>query len=218
MRKGEAKLSAKSLDERRRSIGAKCHPAMSELAQVLGDSIEALKSLGPNPSKEAIAEIQTELDERIGEIQRQYSGPVSPAPNTFAAQTIFSKSAMESESDALGVVEWLHWERHRVPMQPDAKAMHNRDWDASRRLQRTMHDLEQLRCGKGPIQPFKVDMDHWSFFEVLWCSGIEGLTPDELAIFFDDFCPCCSEMHEPESLKKQRARFRKALEAEIQAH
>jgi hypothetical protein len=212
MRKGEAKLNAKSLDESRRSIGAKCHPAMSELAQVWGDSIEALKSLGPNPSREVIAEIQNKLDERIKEIQRQYSGPVPPAPNTFAAQTIFSKSAIESESDALGVVEWLHWERHRVSMQRDAEGMKKRDWNASRRAQRTVSDLEQLRCGRGPIQPFKVDMEHWSFFEVLWGLGIEGLTPEELAIFFGDFCPCGSETHEPESLKKQRARFRKALE------
>jgi hypothetical protein len=212
MPKGEAKLNPKSVEERRNSILRKCHPAMFEFVLIWREGIDALKKMGPSPPKEAIAEIENKFYEKLEEIHREYSGAVSPEPNRFAAQIIFSKSAMESNSDALGVTEWLHFERHRVPMQHDAARLSARDWDASRRLQRTVSDLEQLRCGGGPIQAFKTDREHWSLFATLWGLGIEKLTSDELAVFFDDVCACWSETHEPESLTKQRARFRRVLD------
>ena len=216
MRKGDPKPNPKSLQERiqerRNSIAAKCHPAIFELAQLWGESIEAFKNLGPNPPRELIAKIETRVDERLKEIHRQYSGPVPPAPKTFAAQTILSKPAMESESDARGVIEWLHWERHKVPLKQDVQKAQGGDWNASRRVQRTVSDLEQIRCGKSPIRPFKCNLEHWNMFETLWGFGLERLTPEELAIFFGDFCPCGAETHEPDAMEKQRGRFKKALE------
>src|SRR5581483_2274600 len=209
---GEAKVNPKSVEERRNSISLKCHPAMFDLAQLWRDSIEAFMKLGPNPSKKAIAEIESRFDAKLEEIRRQHSGAVPPDPNRFAAQIIFSKAAIESESDALGVAEQLHWQRHRVAMRHDVARLAAPDWDVSCRVQCTVSDLEQLRCGQGPIQAPKVDLEHGSLFEVLWGFGIERLTSEELAVFFDDACTCGCEAHDPEMLSRQRLRFRRALE------
>lgn len=219
MRRDEPKLLVERVQERaekrQESIVAKCHPAIFELAQLWRESIEARKSLGTNPPPELIAEIDAKMEERLKAIKKKYSGPVSPAPNTFAAQIIFSDSALKSQSDGQGIIESLHWERWKTPLRQDVEKARARDWDASRRVQRTISDLEQLRCGKGPIQPFKGDVEHGNMFDVLWGFGIERLTPEETADFFDSYCPCGSEGHDPDALKKQRARFQKVLSKSI---
>ncbi len=194
------------------SIQAKCHPASFELAQLLKDSIRAMQALGPNPPGQISARIERKVHGRLQEIHRKYSGSASPAPDTFPAQVLFSKMALKSESDDQGVKEWIHWKRHKRPMKQDVRGMQTRDWEASRRVLRTVGDSEQLRCGKGPIRPFKGDIEHSTVFETLWGLGLERLTTEELTDFFDKYCPCGTEIHDPESLKKQRARFRKALQ------
>jgi len=205
-------------EKRQESIIEKCHPATFELAQLFKECIEARKALGANLSPELIAKIDARMEERLEAIKRKYSGPVPPGPNTFAAQIIFSDEALTSESDTQGIVETLHWERWKIPLKQDLEKVRARDWDASRRVQRTISDLEQLRCGEGPIQRFRGNLEHSNMFQVLWGFGIENLTPLELADFFDSFCPCGSaEPHDPDALKKQRARFQIVLSKSIAA-
>jgi hypothetical protein len=74
--------------------------------------------------------------------------------------------------------------------------------------------MERIRCGK-PIRPFKGNLEHQSMFESFWGFGIERLNPDELADFFDQFCPCASEGHDPDALKKHRARFARSIAPSI---
>jgi hypothetical protein len=232
-------------DKRWNSITAKCHPAIFELAQLWKELIEARKKLTPdsnaakylptifelaqlwneireatkNPMpdliNQAMVEIEERMEKRLQEIFQKYSGPVPPAPNTFAAQTIFSNQALESKSDAQGIAEMIHWERHRIPLIQDLRKMAARNWGASQRVQRTFSDLEKLRCGEGPIQSFKIDLQHWNIFDVLWGFGLERLTPTELADFFDKFCPCGSEAHDTDSLKKRHARYKRANQRAI---
>jgi len=217
MRKGEPKLPIERLkklaEKRRESILEKCHPAIFELAGLLKETIEAQNSLRSNSPRELEDEIEAKAHKRLEEIRRKYSGPVQPAPNTFAAQMIHSDAALKSESDALGVAEWIHWERHKIPAKIDLKKRQAGDWDASRRILRTARDLEQLRCGRGPLQRPKGNLEHSNVFEVLWGLGIEKLTPLELTDFFEAHCPCESEEHDPDALKKQRNRFQNALQS-----
>ncbi len=215
MRKSEPKPLVKRLEDlakrRQESIVAKCHPAIFELAQLWKDSIKAFKALEPSRPHELIAEIEAHLGNRLAEIHRNYSGPAPPNPKTFTAQIIFSEEALTSKSDAQGIAEILHFERHKIPLKVDLQKRQVRDWNATQRVLRTHRDLEQLRCGKGPIQRFKGDIEHSNMFETLWGFGLERLTSEELADFFDTYCPCGSEAHDPDALKKQRARFQKAL-------
>jgi hypothetical protein len=216
VKKGQAKPSGEAQPEQRwESMRAKCHPAIFELAQLWKDSIEALNRLGPNSSQESRIEIEAKQEQRLSEIKQKYSGPIQPAPHTFAAQTIFSESALNSEVDAQGVLEIIHFQRHNRLFEQDSEKMRAGDWDASRRIQRTFADLEQIRCGKGPIRKFKVDVGHWNIFETLWGFGIEQLTAEELADFLDKYCPCGVEEHDQDSLRKQRTRFKRILQKAI---
>jgi len=155
------------------------------------------------------AEIENKFGKGLDEIQRKYSGPVPPPPNTFTAQILFRDVA--NESDAEGIAEWLHFERHRVTMKADLDERQKGSWPATQRVLRTANDLERLRCGK-KIYPFKGDLEHSCMFRNLWGFGLEKLTPEELADLFDLYCPCGCEGHDPDSLKKQRNRFRDLLE------
>lgn len=211
MRKGEAKPVVKRLEElarkRHESIADKCHPALFELGPLWKESILALRSLGHTPPPELLAEIMAKLDTGLREIHRRYSGPVSPAPDTFAAQVIW-KDAVHV-SDEHGVTEWLHFQRHGVPLKVDHEKARQRNWDACRRVLRTHSDLARLYCGER-IKPFKSNLEHSSMFQTLWGFGIEKLTPEELADLFDKFCPCgIEDAHDPDALRKQRTRFQR---------
>jgi hypothetical protein len=215
MRKGQAasleERLKQSLARRWESIVAKCHPAIFELAGTWKESIEALQALGANRPVDLISKIETHMEEELAKIHRKYSGPVQPPPGKFATQTIFSDSALVSETDEQGVTEYVHFGRHKVPWKEDLEAISKRDYAASKRVQRTLGDLEKLRCAKGPIQPFKGDLEHSSIFQLLWGFGIELLTREELADFLDAFCPCGNQGHDSDALKKQRNRFAKTL-------
>jgi len=202
MRRGEPNLPVKRTEERFdkiwESITSKCHPAIFELGQLWKE----------NPSSER-------MEKRLREIHRKYSGPIPPAPNTFATQIIFRNETLASRDDGLGIAEALHFERHRSPLKVDLRKILARDFKASKRILRTLNELEQLRCGKGPIPPFKSNLEHSGIFEALWGFGIEKLTSEELATFFDQYCRCGSDAHDPDALKKHRARFQTTLIAAI---
>jgi hypothetical protein len=216
MKKGQPKSVVQRVEDlaekRRNSIQLKCHPALFELAPLWKESITEFKRLGPNAPKERLAELEQKFDKRLEEIHAKYSGPIPPAPNTFAAQTIFRNG--ENMSDTDGIADWVHFDRHKVPLKHDLERRENRDWSSTSRVLRTATDMEQLRCGK-PIRPFKGNLEHQSMFESFWGFGLERLSPDELADFFDQFCPCAREGHDPDALKKHRARFARAIAPSI---
>jgi hypothetical protein len=192
-----------------KSIQEKCHPAMFEMAQLFKESIEALKNAGPNPSREAVQAIDARLDERVLEINKRYPDLAQFNSRAFIDQSIFSEAAFTS--DSRGVFEWIHFERHRIPFKQDGEDLRKGDWEASRRVQRTTADAEQLRCGKGPIIPFQGNLDHSNIFEMLWGLGIGKLTQQELVDFFDKYCPCGIEAHDSNVLRKYRVRFQRLL-------
>lgn len=216
MKKGQARPVVQRVEDlakkRKNSILKKCHPALFDLAALWKESISEFKRLGSNPPKERLAELEQELDNRLQEIQAKYSGPLPPAPNTFAAQTIFRNDENISEVD--GIADWIHFDRHKIPLKHDLERRRNKDWNSTNRVLRTVTDMEQLRCGK-PIRPFKGNLEHQGMFENFWGFGIERLSPEELADFFDQFCPCANEGHEPDALKKHRARFARSIASAI---
>ena len=212
MKRGQARPVVQRIedlaDRRRKSIRLKCHPALFELAPLWKESITNFKRLGSNAPKERVAELEQKFNKRLDEIQAKYSGSQPPAPNTFAAQTIFRNE--EGMSDADGIADWIHFDRHKIPLKDDLEGRQNRDWDSTNRVLRTVTDIEQLRCGK-PIRPFKGNLEHQNMFENFWGFGIEKLSPEELTDFFNQFCPCDIEGHDPDTLKKHRARFKRSI-------
>jgi hypothetical protein len=217
VKKGHAKSVVQRVEDlaekRQHSIQLKCHPALFELAPLWKESITEFKRLGPNPPKERVAELEQKFNRRLDEIQTKYSGPQPPAPNSFAAQTIFRNE--EGVPDADGIADWIHFDRHKIPLKNDLERRKNKDWDSASRVLRTETDMERLRCGK-PIRPFKGHLEHQNVFENFWGFGIDKLSPEELADFFNQFCPCNSEGHDPDALKKHRARFKRSIERFVQ--
>jgi hypothetical protein len=191
MKKGQAKSVVQRIEDltekRKKSIQLKCHPALFELASLWKESIIEFKRLGSNAPENQLTELKQKFEMGLENIQAKYSGPNPPAPNTFAAQTIFRNE--ENMSDADGIADWIHFDRHRVPLKRDLERRQNRDWSSANRVLRTVSDMEQLRCGN-PIRPFKGNLEHQNMFENFWGFGIEKLNPEELADFFDQFCPC----------------------------
>jgi hypothetical protein len=105
----------------------------------------------------------------------------------------------------------MHFVRYGIPLRADLKKREHGDWKATKRVLRTEWKYEELRCHQKTFSgKFKCDFDHWQMFVVLWSLGIEELTPEELADFFDWFC-YCGEEHSAEGLKKQRGRLQKLL-------
>jgi len=214
MRKGQAKVRDRVVgpaEKRQESILAKCHPALFELAPLWKEAMQEIKRLGASPAVERVAELKGRIERKLEDIKRRHSGPVPPPPNTFTAQIIHSEAI---ESEAEGVAEWLHFERHRVPLKADVAKHRARDRSATHRILRTASDLARLYCGQR-IQPFKSDLEHSGMFENFWGFGLERLTSEELADFFDWYCPCGSEGHDPEALKRQRDRFKRTLSRAI---
>jgi hypothetical protein len=187
------------------------------MAKLWKDVIEGLKKAGKNPPKEAVDQLNSTFEKRVVEINARYPDLAQFNSQAFTDQSIFSDEAFQAGSgDYRGIIEWLHFERHRVPFKHDLREMKNGNWDASLRVQRTFGDAEKLRCKRGPILPFKGNLEHSNIFESFWGLGIERLTEEELADFFDKYCPCGLEAHDPNALTKHRRRFEKGLLAAIE--
>lgn len=75
--------------------------------------------------------------------------------------------------------------------------------ESSDQLQRIIQDGHKLRYGES-VEPTKGKIDHRIMFSFGLGLGLEELTGEELATFFDTFCPTCSKEHDPESLSRQR--------------
>lgn len=61
-----------------------------------------------------------------------------------------------------------------------------------------------------PIKPPKTDVFHRMAFMLGWKAGLWELKPRELASCFDEICPL-HEVHDPDNLRKQRARAARAI-------
>jgi hypothetical protein len=197
-------------EKRREEIKLKLHPALFKMLESYKESVEALKLLGPNPPRELAEEICERSERQDVEIFVQHSGCVQAPENYFPVQTMFSNAALESVSDAQGVVEWIHWMRHGTTFEDDVKRMQT-DYEASLRVQRTFSDFEALRFGRG-LKRFKGELDHTCVFKFGIGLGLELLTPAELADLFAEYCPCGSDDHAPDTLSHLRDRFLKRLE------
>jgi hypothetical protein len=210
MRKGASLLERIQTARERRSdsIVRKCHPIVFELAPLYKEAVQAADGLHQTMTPELLQTIREKFTKQVGDIFAKYPDLEKHLPEKAIETSIHSDAAFEN--DAQGFVEALHWHRHRVPLKTDMRKIAQKNWEASCRAMRTERDFLQLQCGKTPIQPFKNDIEHAAMFEIFWDFGMADLTPEELADFFDMYCPD-GHNHEPDGLKRQRARFEKDL-------
>jgi len=212
-----AESTIRGIKRRAAAIERKIHPALPELLNALKEAEVAQKSLSAsNRTPKRLQEIETQFEKELDRIQRKYSGPVQSPKGTFGVEGIYTEGALSSGREERAVAEYVHWHRHKKSFEKDTHEMRAKDHAASRRVQRTFRDYEMLRCGQGPIKPFKGDADHWDFFATGWGLGLEKLSPEELADFADCYCLCGEERHNADNLKQQRLRFKKAREEALE--
>lgn len=192
------------------------------LATILKNAKEAEKLLGlgitPQQKTEIAKRVISERDKlfeqsakEIVDIDNRYK----PLPESKLCFPYLTDSPRENESRAL--FEWLHWERHHESLGRAREADQRGDLKAWERLARTAKDWRTIVFKKGAIKPFQGGIYHRDIFTIglSFASGMENLTGEELAEFFDDFCPC-EKTHDARALQKQRKRLLKDLEAATQ--
>jgi hypothetical protein len=115
----------------------------------------------------------------------------------------------------LEMMEFIAEQRYGRPLYQLVEEDRRHTKESSGKVLRIMQDAHKLRYGEG-VQPPKGKMDHRIIFGFAIGRGLEKLTAEELAAFFDEFCPFCQGEHDPDALRRQRENFinqiQKALE------
>lgn len=154
-----------------------------------------------------------EYFEAVNRLREEYKGSKSGAPVAadliYLAPRSFPLSVNEA---AQGIVEWLHWNRFRIPLWQDALKADHGDLTASKRVLRTAGEYEERRLNPNWEPKFKHDLDHAAIFEMGLALGLEHLTEEELSECFDALCPC-GQSHSSDALRKQRDRIVEDLRA-----
>jgi hypothetical protein len=192
---------------------AKIHPALVDFATLYKESVAAWKALGPNPSWERIAPIDEKRQEKLEEIRKKYAD-VRLGSSAFDLIYVDGPTAWPpSQRDKdQGFLENTYWKHYKEPLWIALQKVQQGDINAYRRVTRIGEYYQRRRVGQGPMKPAKGDPDHSDLLEMGLDMGLDRLTPEELADFFDAFCPC-GKIHDADALKKQRLRTRKALRA-----
>jgi hypothetical protein len=203
-------LSSVKKRERQKSWKEKVHPALPEILLIYKDSQETLSGSGPNQltqdaQKRRARVLQTREDllKRYPELQ-----PGSPSNHITAASARFTSQ----RDNLLGILEWLCWRRFGQPLATLVAEEKAGNLVAHDKVSRLRNELWHLVHGRGSIEPFKGNSRHSEIMELGLNLGLDALTDEELADCFDEFCRCGKD-HDPDALKKQRARVRKQLEA-----
>jgi hypothetical protein len=155
--------------------------------------------------RERVRELSRETDEKLVDIDKRYK-PFSFNPLAFSYLTLDPPS-----SDAEGIFEWLHFQRHGEGYWTTAMKDANGEIGAWDRISRTEKDFRIAVLGQGPIKPFRFDVEHRQLLELIICFEDQRLTAEELAHCVDCYCACGREHHEVNTLKRLRAR----LEADL---
>lgn len=184
----------------------KVHPAFQIGAKAFKEAIQALESIGPDAPLKLRREIEDRLLSHLQDIWTRFPELKSPTNRLLYSW---------SPDSRLNDLEHLHWRRHQEPLHRDLAKVQADDLDALRRVNRTTSDYLGWRRQQ-PVKSFKIDPDHWTLFEMGFDLGLNELSSEELADCFDTVCPCgCT--HDADALKKQRARFRKAINSAARA-
>lgn len=200
---------------------------MLELETILEEAHQAEGAAGPNMSlgeKSRIAgrvvsrrdELMVRFDKKIAEIDNRHK-PLPAAPLCYPYLTDLPKEMPSEQREAQTLFEWIHWERHHESASQDLAADTQGDLDAWQRLTRTGTDWRTISFKKGPIKPFQGGIYHQDLLQIglSFASGMERLTAEELADFFDTYCPCGTEVHDSGALRKQCLRLVKDLEKTV---
>jgi hypothetical protein len=135
--------AVEQIQKRRAAIRQKIHPALPEIFERVRAAEKAWKALKKSDqTRERLGEIERKLDEELETIKRKHSGRAQAPKGTFGVEAVFREETLASQSDAKAVVEYLHWNRHKTSLTRDVQQMQSKDYEASKRVQRTSKTLK----------------------------------------------------------------------------
>jgi hypothetical protein len=203
-------LSGVGKRKTQKSWKEKVDPAFLEIVRIYRDSLEALSGSGPNQIVRNAQKLRVQVLQAREDLLKRYPKlqPGSPSNHITAASAGFPSQ----RDDLMGILEWLCWRRYGRPLTALVAEDRVGNPEAHNKVSRLRDDLWHLVHGRGPIEQFKGNSRHSEIMELGLNLGLAKLTAEELADCFDEFCRC-GQVHDPDALKKQRARVRKQLEA-----
>jgi hypothetical protein len=202
-------LSGVKKRERQKSWKEKVHPAFLEILLIYKDSQQNLSGSGPNQLTQNAQKLRARVLQTREDLLKRYPELQlgSPSNHITAASARFSSQ----RDNLMGILEWLCWRRFGQPLTTLVAEEKAGNLEAHDKVSRLRNDLWHLVYGRGSIEPFKGNSRHSEIMELGMNLGLDALTDEELADCFDEFCKCGKD-HDPDALKKQRARVRKQLE------
>lgn len=193
-------------EKKRAAIAEKVHPALPPMLRGYGEALNAVKAMGKNPPNELVMEIEARMVRELRKLAQEY--PEVP----ISALALIHPDLPDPEKavdEGKAIPEVLHFNRHLKPLKTDLDSANRGDKQALKRVHRTLQDVVTLHCAQGPLKPTKADLDHTNIFMFGWGMGLEKLTYEELAEFFDQNC-WCGKCHDADALRKQARRIFKS--------
>jgi hypothetical protein len=194
----------------------KVHPFFIHCALAKRQAIRALNALGPNPPVNKTDKILAQLNRQLRRTQKKH-GKDLPTNSTDPLDIIFVAPGYAPGSPAehdQNFLELIYFERYREPLWIACQKSESgglEALEALRRISRISEEYQRHRFNLGGLKPPKGDLEHFQMFEIGFDLGLNELSAEQLADCFDELCPCGNEIHDPDSLKKQRQRFRNLL-------
>ena len=201
-----------------------------ELAVILKEAKLAEDALGslavPEQMSQIAKRVITKKDDMLQRFDREFvdiDSRYKPLPASLLCYSYMPglrQREQTAETESRTFKEWLHWQRHHESLQRAEGEDKQGNLNAFERIVRTLRDWRTIFFKKGAIKAFQYGTEHQDIFEIglSFASGMEKLTGEELADFFDCMCPSeeCEQFHDARALQKQLARLIKDLEAAAQ--
>lgn len=123
--------------------------------------------------------------------------------------------AVRELPDEQFMLSWLSWYKYGKTWKQLQHERNTGKWWASQRILAVLKDFEKWKFNK--LDPndmrFKIDRSHFNLIAFGLDFGMDKLTLNELTDCFDALCTCGIEQHDPENLRKLKARILKSLES-----
>jgi hypothetical protein len=187
----------------------KVHPAFLEVARIYRDSLRILCGSKSKDASRNSQAVRAQVSQAREELLEHY--PELRPGSTWNHVAAASSRFLSKRDIAAGTLEWLCWRRFGQPLSALIAEEKEGSLEAHKRVLRVIDEFWRLLHGQGPLAPFKGHSKHSELMELGLSLGLGTLTDDELADCFDEVC-ICGKVHDPDALKKQRARVRKQLQ------
>jgi len=193
----------------------KLQPSYLRFAEIYRDAVRELKEIQKlGLSRERLNEATGNLGRKITEQMIRELAPITPAdlPDLAGSDAFYNAAfeILESEdatrAHEIAILEFDAENRYHQPFLSIAKSHANGDKHATAKFYRLLLDRENVRYGCG-LPGFKGNIDHRILMSCGLGSGLENLSAEELAAFYDEFCPCRVDGHDSDDLRKLRKRI-----------